>query len=77
MYSDHAMWETMGDGMWILWLIFIIVVLLLIKVFNFITSNAGKPHETALEILEKRYTEGKISKQEFEESKQALEHSTR
>ncbi|MDG4813326.1 SHOCT domain-containing protein [Hydrogenovibrio sp. 3SP14C1] len=73
MYNDHTMWGFMGGGMWIFWLIFIIVVLLLIKIFNTITNNAGKPNETALEILKKRHAKGEISKEEYEERKKELE----
>ncbi len=65
----------MGGGGWIFWLIFWILVLVgLVLLIKYLLENSGakKEHESALEILKKRYAKGEISKEEFEEKKKEL-----
>ncbi len=65
----------MGEGYWILWLIFWILVIiglaLLIK-YLWKGGEAKRGEESALEILKKKYARGEISKEEFEEKKNDL-----
>ena len=61
--------------MWILglifWILFLIGLVLLIKyLWEHGGTKAG--HESALEVLKKRYARGEISKEEFEEKKKDL-----
>lgn len=62
-------------GMWWLWLIVIIAVLIiLVYAINNSKTNFSNfiTEETALEILEKHYAKGELSKQELEEKKKNL-----
>src|SRR3989338_9460916 len=56
----------------ILWLIFLIgiIVLIIWLIYNF--TKKGKESETAIDILQKRYAKGDISKKQFEEMKKEL-----
>ncbi len=62
----------MGAGMWIIglifWILFIIGLVLLIK---YLWEGRGG-HESAIEVLKKRYAKGEISKEEFENKKKDL-----
>ncbi len=65
----------MGAGWWILWLIFwILVIIGLVLLIKYLWEGgaAKRGQESALEILQKRYARGEISKEEFEEKKKDL-----
>ncbi len=65
----------MGYGMWILGLIFwILVIIGLVLLIKYLWEGGGarREHESALEILKKKYARGEISKEEFEEKKKDL-----
>ena len=65
----------MSGGMWILGLIFWILILAgLVLLIKYLWEGAGTrgSHESALEVLKKRYARGEISKEEFEEKKKDL-----
>lgn len=59
-------------GMWIFFIIFWLLIILgiaaIIRWFNAKTWNK----ESSIEILEKRYAKGEISKEEFEEMKEKI-----
>ena len=60
-------------GVWIILIIIIIAVILLAKGYLSPAKKEGKPKlESALDVLEKRYARGEISKEEFEEKKKDL-----
>lgn len=67
------MWDFMetnmpffhGGGMFIFWIIILIVVFALIKSIN-------KKEKTPLDILKKRLAKGEISKEEFDKLKKEL-----
>jgi len=59
----------MGGGMWLFWLILLIVIFFLIKQF----VPQSKSTESAMEVLKKRYSSGEINKEEFEEIKKTLQ----
>lgn len=62
----------MGFG-WIIWIIIIIAVILLAKGYFSPAKKESEPiGESALDVLEKRYARGEISKEEFEEKKRDL-----
>ena len=66
--------HTMGFGMgWVMWLVFIIFPLLLIGGAFAVFSHGRKPDNDALTILKRRYANGEISQEEFEQKKKALE----
>ena len=53
---------------WIVWLVFwILVIIGIALLIKYLSRDAGKKEESALEILKKRYARGEISKEEFEE----------
>ncbi len=63
----------MFGSMWIFWIIIIVGLVLLIKLF--FQQNQGnelKIEENALKILERRYVAGEIDKNEFEQKKKDL-----
>lgn len=70
---DYGM---MTGGAWFLGLIFWILIIagivLLIK-YLWESGGAGGRHESALDILKKRYANGEINKEEFEEKKKDLQ----
>jgi putative membrane protein len=58
-------------GEYILWFIFfILIIIVFFLLFNYFDKD--KSDETALEILQKRYARGEISKEEFDEKKKDL-----
>lgn len=63
-----------GTGfMWIIWIIIIIAVIFLAKgYFSPAKEERKATGESALDVLEKRYARGEISKEEFEEKKRDL-----
>ena len=64
----------MGLGMWIFWLITILIVVLIIKeLMGSDNKKTISPPESSLKILEKRYARGEIDKNEFEDMKKELE----
>ena len=63
----------MGFGMWIFWIILIVVVVFLAKMM--IGSSSGQPgvkDESPLDILQKRYASGEINQDEYERMKKEL-----
>ena len=60
--------DGMMGGMWFFWLIMLIAIIFLIKHF----LAPSQPPERALELLKKRYANGEINKDEFEEIKKTL-----
>ncbi|MBE0494636.1 MAG: SHOCT domain-containing protein [Thiomicrospira sp.] len=60
----------MMGGMWFFWLILLIIIV----VFLFkLVGTPSKSAESAMELLKKRYANGEINKQEFEEIKKTLQ----
>ena len=60
----------MGWAMWLIPLIIILVIYFL--VINNSRNKNGQNTETPLEILKKRYAEGEITKEQFEEMKKNI-----
>lgn len=60
-YGMHLIW-------WIIWAIFILWIL----ASTIRSSSNKKKEETPLDILKKRFANGEISKEEFEEKKKIL-----
>jgi len=61
-----------GLAMWLLLIAVIGLVVYLVIQFSKGTGDGKRIHETALDILKKRYIRGEISKEEFEHMKQDL-----
>ena len=77
----QGMMDIYGYGMmtgsaWFLglifWILVIIGIVLLIK-YLWESGGARGGHESALDILKKRYASGEISKEEYEEKKKDLQ----
>ncbi|WP_040727394.1 SHOCT domain-containing protein [Thiomicrorhabdus sp. Kp2] len=64
----ESMGGYMGGGMWLFWLVVLVVIFVLLRQFTPLSDK-----ETALEVLKKRYAKGEIDKQEFEEKKKDLQ----
>jgi putative membrane protein len=72
-WSDY-MGAGMGIGMWLFWIILIVIVALLFKAFTGGTSvPPGTTAESPMELLKKRYASGEIEQQEYERLKKELE----
>ena len=73
---QYGMMDGYGYGMgwiWIIRLIFWILVLIgLVLLIKYLLGITAKGHETAIDILKKRYAKGEISKEEFEEKKKDI-----
>ena len=71
------MWHDMGwGGMWFGWVFWIIIIGLV--VYAIVRATTGRQqsqssNETSLDILKKRYAQGEITKEQFEEMKKDLE----
>ena len=71
MWHDMTGWHGTGWGM-IFWLVILVgLVILIIKLLQHQQGTAGS-EETALDILNKRYAKGEISKEEYEERKKDI-----
>ena len=65
----------MGIGMWIFWIIVVVTVVLLVKLWIVDTPNRSeKTSESPLEILQKRYASGEIDQDEFKRIKKELDN---
>jgi putative membrane protein len=66
----------MGFGGSIFMILFWVLIFLggfyLVKILMGSGSQADKPRETAVEVLEKRFARGEINKEEFESSMEVL-----
>lgn len=60
-----------GLFMVLFWALVIVVIVYVIKIVMSGTKDGGKT-ETVLDILKKRYAQGEINKEEFEEKKKDL-----
>jgi len=65
-YIGHG-WG-MGFGMWLIPLLFVFIVFYLLKE----NTKSGDKHSSAQDILDKRYANGEIDTQEYEEKSNAL-----
>lgn len=73
MHGDGS-WGWMGGGMWISWILLIVVVVVLIKALT--GRGVGSPTEhleSPLEILKARYARGEIDEEEFQHRRRELE----
>lgn len=70
----HWMDSHWGGGvMMIIWWVLILVgIILLVKWIVDQKTGTRKEDDSALELLKRRYAEGEISKEEFEEKKKDL-----
>ena len=69
---DYGSFGIMGIFGFIFWILIIVGIVLLIK-YLWESGGARGGHESALDILKKRYANGEISKEEFEEKKKDLQ----
>ncbi len=62
--------SMMGGGLWIVWLLFwILIIIGLVLLIKYLWEGSRRVQESAFEVLKKRYARGEISKEEFEEKK--------
>lgn len=76
MYGQGSWWGGggMGIGMWIFWILLIVVAVVLIRAVTGRNSDASiERHESPLEILKARYARGEINEEEFERRRRELE----
>ena len=65
----------MGIGMWIFWIIVVVTVVLLVKLWIVgVPDRSDKTSESPLEILEKRYASGEVDEDEFKRIKKELDN---
>ncbi len=71
MWHNMMGWNGPGLSM-IFWLIiFVVLILIVVKLFQGQQSSTGST-ENALDILNKRYARGEITKEEYEQMKKDL-----
>lgn len=71
MSGGMGLWMVLGTVFWIL--VIVGIVLLVVWVVQKAAGGGSDRNEkSALEILKKRYAQGEISKEEFEEKKRDL-----
>ena len=64
----------MGIGMWLIWIVGILVVIIVVKLsMNSNTGKSGPYSRSPTQILEQRFARGEINKNEFESLKKELE----
>lgn len=68
-----------GSGWMIIWglmsiLIWALIILGIVAIITWLVRQpkGGQPSETALDILQKRYASGELSKEQYEEMKKEL-----
>lgn len=61
----------MGIGMWLFWIVLILVVFAIARFM--MTGSSDTSTESPLQILEKRFSRGEINKDEFESMKKELD----
>jgi putative membrane protein len=59
-------WGWHMAGMWIFWILLIVVIVLLFRWLGVPGRGPEAPRESAEEILKKRYARGEIDKEEFD-----------
>ena len=70
MYFNHD-WYGMSGFMWIFWVLIIVLIVLLFR--GGASKDGGTPHvDSAVEILKKRFANGEISEEEFEQRLKVL-----
>lgn len=60
----HGWWQ--GGGMWIFWIVVIMVLAFLIGRLMVSPHRTESPRDSAIEILRQRYARGEIDKEEYE-----------
>ena len=73
--GDFGMGFGGGIFMILFWVLVILGIIYLIRILLGSGSETGKAHETARELLEKRFASGEISKEEFEEAMEVLKRN--
>lgn len=68
-------WHHMRGGGFFMWLFWVIIVGVIIYfVLNHSKQQSSNTRETPMDILLKRYAKGEISREEFEQMKEDLQH---
>jgi len=75
MFATDGGWGLgMGPGMWVFWILLIVVVIALVKAAGQCTrSSPGTPDKSPMDILRTRYARGEIDEQEYERRRRELE----
>ena len=66
-YLSHHGWG-MGFGMWFIFLLFILIILYILKE----STKSQEKHFSAQDILDRRYANGEIDTEEYEEKSKAI-----
>ena len=81
--DDNYFWEAMhdnhweGPGIWFFWITIVILVVLILYFLMRSTQRSAysQSKESPLDILKRRYANGEMTSEEFEERKRILESS--
>ncbi|WP_372882156.1 SHOCT domain-containing protein [Psychromonas sp.] len=71
-YPDMMGWGG-GIGMIVFWIIIIVVIVVLVKYMTTQSPGRIERKETPIEIIKRRYANGEIDKEEYEQKKKDLE----
>lgn len=72
MYNGGHMFGFGWGFMWIFWILLILAIIWLAKVFFSNSDNQEKRSKSAEEILKERYARGEIDREEFEQKRKDL-----
>ena len=72
MWHHDMGWGGMWIG-WLFWIIVIVVIVYLLVRFAGRNQQTTERGDTAIDILKKRYAQGEITKEQFEEMKKNVE----
>ena len=72
------MMNNIGGG-WMMIVWWIVIIGAIVLFFKMMPTrwgyNGPSPYETALDILQKKYANGEITREEYEERRQVLKHN--
>jgi putative membrane protein len=77
MHDGYEWMWGMHWGWWIFWIAFVLIIVLLFwRGLSGPNAPPSRQTETPLEVLQRRYADGEITTEEYEERKARLEDST-
>ena len=73
MFGTEGGWGFgMGAGMWLVWILVLVVFVALVKIFSGSQGSTPPSHDEPMEILRRRYASGEIDDKEFARLRQEL-----
>lgn len=74
MFNSNSGMLFGGIGMWLFWLLLIVIVAVAIKLLMRTGPSQTTKEDSPLDILEKRYATGEIDDEEYQRRRRGLKH---